>query len=167
MDNTIVCILFFIAIIVGPFLLIWLLDKQVKTKGALFTGPVTFGMRILALILGVAFGWLSLGIGLEFVILSIALIGYSFGFDKFLRRLQGEKKYLQNDMQERLNGQLKHNRKRIRILALRTILLAIFIAFVVYVVVRGTAGVRLLGVITVAFSVLLLIGITSEWIESS
>lgn len=55
-----------------------------KTKGALFTGPVTFGMRILALILGVAFGWLSLSFGLEFVILSVALIGYSLGFEKFL-----------------------------------------------------------------------------------
>jgi hypothetical protein len=91
MLGTILCAIAFIA-----FPLIYLMERRSKTKGALFTGPATPRMRLLALLLGIVFASLfvveltsSNVIHFIFPILAIALVGYGLGVGALLRSVQG------------------------------------------------------------------------------
>ncbi len=90
--QSILLVIIFIAV---PFWLIHKMDKRATQKGALFTGPATREMRVLAIVLGVVFAGLfimeiiaSSTIHLLFPILALALIGYGLGADPQLRKLQ-------------------------------------------------------------------------------
>jgi len=86
---------------IGIFLvmigLVYLLERRTKKRGPLFTGPATRGTRLLALILGLLFAgififeWLSSSeIIIWFPIIALALLGYGFGADGWLAKLQGK-----------------------------------------------------------------------------
>ncbi len=90
--QSILLVIIFIAV---PFWLIHKMDKRATQKGALFTGPATREMRVLAIVLGVVFAGLfimeiiaSSTIHLLFPILALALIGYGLGAEPQLRKLQ-------------------------------------------------------------------------------
>ncbi|MBK9054997.1 MAG: hypothetical protein IPL78_30075 [Chloroflexi bacterium] len=53
--QSILLVIIFIAV---PFWLIHKMDKRATQKGALFTGPATREMRVLAIVLGVVFAGL-------------------------------------------------------------------------------------------------------------
>jgi len=82
-----------VALIAFP--LIYLMERRLKTRGALFTGPATLGMRVLALVLGLLFAGLfvleltsSETILIWFPILAVALLSYGLGAGRLLGRLQ-------------------------------------------------------------------------------
>lgn len=86
--------LLLILIIGGPFFLLWLLDRRSKQKGSLFSGPTTPIKRISALIIGfiaaAAFilGLLNGTFSFLFLILAVALVGYSLGARGLLDRYE-------------------------------------------------------------------------------
>lgn len=87
-------------VIVGPFLIIWMLDRRVKKKGPLFSGPTTPFQRILAFILGCAFAaafiwelFNSTRISFLWPILAVALLGYSLGARSLLDKFQGDSSF--------------------------------------------------------------------------
>ncbi len=95
MNDTFLTVTLVLIFIVGPFWLIYKMDKRAAKKGALFTGPATREMRTLAIVLGVVFAGLfmmeitsSESIHLLFPILALALIGYGLGAGQQLRKLQ-------------------------------------------------------------------------------
>ena len=98
MTDSLQVILLVIIFIAGPFWLIYKMDKRAAKKGALFTGPATREMRLLAIVLGVVFAGLfimeivsSPTIHLLFPILALALIGYGLGTGQPLRKLQNRR----------------------------------------------------------------------------
>lgn len=80
------------------FHIIYLIDHRIKAKGVLFSQPATRKSRIFAGLLGVilgggvvAIGILGSGISQEtamIAMVSVALLGYSFGIDKPLQQIQ-------------------------------------------------------------------------------
>ena len=96
--ETLLTIGAFILFVVGPFLLIYAMDRRKKKKGPLFSGKPTRGLKILAVIIGLLFACVSLyeyfftyEIQLIFPILAIALIGYGFGATDLLTGAQNRK----------------------------------------------------------------------------
>ncbi len=96
MTDSLQVILLVIIFIAGPFWLIYKMDKRAAKKGALFTGPATREMRLLAIVLGVVFAGLFINdlissptIHLLFPLLALALVGYGLGADQLLLKLQG------------------------------------------------------------------------------
>jgi hypothetical protein len=95
-------ILAVIGVLVALVVVMSLMERRVKTDGALFTGQASPTMRLLALLLGFILGGIFLleltsseEIHLLFPILAIALLGYGLGAGRLLKRLQaGEEKEL-------------------------------------------------------------------------
>ncbi len=74
-----------------------LIEHQVKTQGSLIAGVATPRMRLLALLLGIVFAAICVGewitdepLDSTFLLLAVALIGYSLGVGIYLQRIQGE-----------------------------------------------------------------------------
>jgi hypothetical protein len=96
MTNTLLTIAAVIIFIVGPFWLIYRMDKRVAKKGSLFTGQATKEMKVFAVVLGIIFAGVfvtellySQTIHVAFPILGFALIGYGLGAGQLLGKLQG------------------------------------------------------------------------------
>ncbi|MBI3241858.1 MAG: hypothetical protein HYZ49_06135 [Chloroflexi bacterium] len=95
-------IVFAIAVLAVLAGIVWMLERRLKTHGALFTESTTSATplwRLLALLLGLLFAGLfvmelisSSPIHIWFPILAIALIGYSIGLGGLLNRIQGQKR---------------------------------------------------------------------------
>lgn len=88
-----------ITLTIGIFLvvmgLIYFMERRVKNNGALFTGKPTRGMRVMAILLGLLFVAISLveltssdAVTIWFPIIAVALLGYGFGADQLLGKLQ-------------------------------------------------------------------------------
>ncbi len=94
-------IIFAIAVLAALAGILWMLERRLKTHGALFTERATSAppsWRLLALLLGFLFAGLfvmelisSSEIHIWFPILAIALIGYGIGLGGLLNRIQGQK----------------------------------------------------------------------------
>ncbi len=96
MSDTLLAIVIFLVFVAGPFSLIFLMDRRLKSRGPMFSGPASLRLRVLALLLGIFFaGWFFVELtagAVDFlpIILAIALISYGFGGGQWLRDLQGE-----------------------------------------------------------------------------
>lgn len=95
MSDILLFVTFIVIFIVGPFWLISKMDKNARTKGALFTGQPTRWMKALAIGLGIVFAGLfvmellsSDALHIVFPILAVALIGYGLGAGQLLSKLQ-------------------------------------------------------------------------------
>ena len=86
-------VLAIVAILAFP--IIFLMQRRLKTHGALFTGPATPLMRVIALLVGILFGALFImdvasgSIHYLWPILSLALLAYALGASRWLNVLQG------------------------------------------------------------------------------
>ena len=98
-DNTILTIAAIAIFIIGPFWLIYKMDKRTIQKGSLFTGQATSGNKAFALVLGFVFLGIALfeafilkyeEIHLAFPLLSLALCCYVLGAGDLLKKLQGQ-----------------------------------------------------------------------------
>jgi hypothetical protein len=86
--------------IVGPFWLIYKLDKHVAKKGTLFTGKPTGGVKLFAIVLGIIFAGIFIFLlfyihdvsffAFQFLVLAIALMGYGLGFGRLLNKFQNK-----------------------------------------------------------------------------
>ncbi len=77
------------AIVISVFMLLHLMDRRIKARGALFAGPATPPMRLFALLLGIVFAILVFNsFQIEWLILAIALISYGLGMGGLLTKLQ-------------------------------------------------------------------------------
>lgn len=95
MTETILTIIAGIIFIIGPFILIYKMDKRTSKKGALFSGVATSRQRMGAILLGILFGLISIymffvvrEVSLLFVVVTILLIDYGFGGKLFINKLQ-------------------------------------------------------------------------------
>ncbi len=88
MDDKIVAVMVW-TIVISFFVILYLMDRRVKTRGALFAGPATPLMRLLALLLGIVFAILVFdSFEIMWLILAITLISYGLGMGGLLTRLQ-------------------------------------------------------------------------------
>ncbi len=77
------------SIVIAAFVILHLMDRRIRTRGALFTGPSTPPMRLFALLLGIVFAIIVFNnFQIELLILAIALIGYGLGMGGLLNKLQ-------------------------------------------------------------------------------
>jgi MFS family permease len=80
------------AIVISIFVIFHLIDRRIKTKGALFAEPATSttpSMRLLALLLGIVLAIIAFkSFDIVWAILAIALIGYGLGMGSLLTKLQ-------------------------------------------------------------------------------
>lgn len=95
MNETILTVVAGIVFIIGPFVLIAMLDKRTKKHGFLFSGKVTLRQRIWAIVLGILLGAITIymisfmrEVSLLFLFLAVILIGYGFGGNIFMKKLQ-------------------------------------------------------------------------------
>ena len=95
MNETLLTIIVGIVFIIGPFVLIAMLDRRSKKQGSLFSGQATPGKKVWAIVLGILLGLITIymfffvrEVSLLFLFLAVILIDYGFGGKVFVNKLQ-------------------------------------------------------------------------------